>query len=181
MKNLFIAVLTFTLLISCGVEENTNQENTRSSSSCTIVNPNPFTVDVNTYGSYTNGCGLFGTPGLDCFPNKLRVFIHQEFSKGPRGLGLPTNYSFEIYNSFYKLGVLDVNLYLLPTIEPIYSNEIYRNVVCIIQDEINTLPTLPSNKYYYPVVNYCITDFAFNPKPTASSLQINYDITINPY
>ena len=162
---------------------------------CTYFNANPFTVQTETF--------LCGDPNpnpapkpqlktldrtavaqVSCFPSLLKAYVPNDFEDqildGTTFVQeFDTSFSYGSEFLYFSERGVPENACLYPYIQPNHANILFRSVSCEIQDYFDTLPTLPSNQFYYPEITYLFTDFLFSgPHSTSSFVEFGVDVKI---
>lgn len=160
---------------------------------CTYFNANPFTEETETFlcgdpnpnpKPKPNVIDRTAVPQVGCFPTMLKLHVADDFEDQildgttfVQELSTSFGYGSE-FKYFSERGVPE-NACLYPYIQPNHANILFRSVSCEIQDYFETLPTLPSNQFYYPDITVLYTDFLFSgPHATSSFVEFSLSVKI---
>lgn len=159
---------------------------------CTYFNANPFTAQTETFGCGDPNPNPNPKPATDrtavaqvsCFPTMLKLYVSNDFEDqildGTTFVQeLNTSFSFTSEFQYFSDRGVPENACLYPYIQPNHANILFRSVSCEIQDYFETLPTLPSNQFYYPDITFLYTDFLFSgPHATSSFVEFTLSVKI---
>lgn len=159
---------------------------------CTYFNANPFTAQTETFLCGDPNPNPKPKPIIDrtavaqvsCFPSLLKTYVPNDFEDqildGTTFVQeFDTSFSYGSEFLYFSERGVPENACLYPYIQPNHANILFRSVSCEIQDYFDTLPTLPSNQFYYPEITYLFTDFLFSgPHATSSFVEFGVDVKI---
>ncbi len=169
------------LVLSCQKSEEVEISANLTILNCTLIDPNPVSGPVHTYGTYSGMNGFSCDTSTPCFPYDIFYNapheIWQQLEPAPNtrpssNTLYDTHWGDTIW--FYQV-INNSNPY--PTMPASDANALYEKLVCDILDHIATLPTLPSNQMYSIIFFNINVSYIFDPED--SIIDYGYRIYIN--